>query len=105
MPPKRRLFLSVPAISRDSVEVRSSMDSFSSGVDSPDNIASLTMHAPWRRRRSQGRPDSSLDRTVTSKYISARLAEGEEGAYLWRQGHPEADHLFVFQSRLNFYRH
>ena len=50
-------------MSRISDPSRSSIDSLSSGVDSPDNMASLTIHVPRRRRRSHGTPESGFVRT------------------------------------------
>jgi hypothetical protein len=44
------------------------MDSFSSGVDSPDNMASLTIHVPLMTRISAG--------TVVS--VPGRVAMGEQ---------------------------
>lgn len=41
------------------------MDSLSSGVDSPDSIASLTMHVPCTRRTSAGTTVSNCCRAVT----------------------------------------
>jgi hypothetical protein len=50
-------------MSRISDPSRSSIDSLSNGVDSPDNMASLTIHVPRSRRRSQGTPESGFVRT------------------------------------------
>lgn len=43
------------------------MDSLSSGVDSPDSIASLTMHVPCTRRMSAGTTVSNCWRAVTKR--------------------------------------
>jgi hypothetical protein len=63
------LFLSDPFISKISDPSRSSIDSLSRGVDSPDNIASFTIHVPRSRRRSHGIPESGFVRTTSQCHV------------------------------------
>lgn len=66
VPENRTLFLSEPFMSSESEPSLNSIDSLSKGVDSPESMASLTIHVPRRSRRSHGIPESGLVRTETS---------------------------------------
>ncbi|KAH3669584.1 hypothetical protein OGATHE_002396 [Ogataea polymorpha] len=59
VPPCNRAFLSSPSGWYKSVSSLSLIDSFKSGVDSPESMASLTMQDPSRSTKSQGMERSS----------------------------------------------
>lgn len=63
---------------------RSSIDSLSKGVDSPDSMASLTIHVPRRSKRSHGMPESGFVRTgrVVVSYLDSREALGQSSLHI-----------------------
>jgi hypothetical protein len=75
VPPNRTELRSAAAMSSSSCDGRSSIDSFKSGVDSPDSIASLTMQLPWTRSRSHGTPESSLLRMMDTRSPGSRSSD------------------------------
>ena len=60
VPPCKREFLSRPSGCKNSFPGLKRMDSFNKGVDSPDNMASLTIAVPSSNNKSQGNALSSF---------------------------------------------
>ncbi len=76
VPPYSKEFLSRPVISRISLAARRAILSLSSGVDSPDNIASFTIQPPAIKIASHGSPESSFVRTTEIKSPGNNSSEG-----------------------------
>ncbi len=67
VPPQRNEFLSRPSESMVASPGRSWIESFSSGVLSPESMASFTMAVPSTKSMSQATPLSSLVRVAETK--------------------------------------
>jgi hypothetical protein len=62
VPLNKTSFLCAPSTSTLSEASNSWIDSLRSGVDSPDSMASLTIHVPWTKRMSAGTTVSDCKR-------------------------------------------
>src|SRR3569833_2620317 len=67
VPPQRKEFLSKPSGSMGASPGRNWIESFRSGVLSPDSMASFTIAVPSTRSMSQATPPSSLVRETDTK--------------------------------------
>ncbi len=74
VPPQRNEFLSRPSESIWASPGRSWIESLSSGVLSPESMASLTMAVPSTRIMSQATPPSSLVRVADTRSPGSSLS-------------------------------